>query len=307
MPHGKVDFIKENRSVKLIDNKKLSLAQHLKEVTANEAHSLAFMPKFLIITTLPHSDPESREYERSAQFGISKTTLTILSRFGVPYGLIPRRILAWVCAEAIKTKCPTIYLGKSQAEFLTNIGVRDDSVTLSNFKEQSKRLFSSAISVDLNTYEQKKGIQILEFEQVFIASKASFLWQPHKNSEDSAWECELTLSDDFFKSLMDKVIPIDMRIIAYLSSSLAIDIYVFLCWRLSYLKTKILLSWKELKNRLGSGYPDTAQGMAHFKEKVKKQLKEVLILQDNFKVEIAKEGLFISPSHLQISKKTTTF
>ena len=65
--------------------------------------------------------------------------------------------------------------------------------------------------------------------------------------------------------------------------------------------------WKELKSRLGSNYPDTAQGMADFRVKVKKQLKEVLILQDNFKVEIAKEGLLISPSQLQISKRTTTF
>lgn len=307
MPHGKIDSIKKEHSLKLVNNKKLSLAQHVAEVTAQDAYSIGYMPKFLTITTLPHSDTEELIYQRTAQFGVSQTTLTIFSRFGVPYGLIPRRILAWVCAEAIKTKSPRIHLGKSQASFLTNIGVGDNSLNLSNFKEQSKRLFSSAITVDLATYEQRKDIQILEFQQIFIAKKATFLWQPHKNSEDAEWECELTLSDEFFESLMDKAIPIDMRIITNLSSSLAIDMYVFLCWRLSYLKEKILMPWKELKNRLGSNYPDTSRGRADFKTNAKKQLKEVLILQDNFKVDIAKEGLFISPSHLQISKRTATF
>ena len=101
---------------------------------------------------------------------------------------------------------------------------------------------------------------------------------------------------------MDQARPRDMRIITKLSSSLAIDIYVLLCWRVSFLKTKVLMPWQELKNRLGSNYPDTTKGMTNFKLNVRKQLKEVLVLQDNFKVNPEKEGLSISPSPLRITK-----
>ncbi len=294
------DSIKKCGDMKLKEKVNFSLS--LSNISAHDADSIGFLPKFLTITTLPHSDLKTEKYVRSARFGAQKINLTIMSRHGVPYGVIPRRILAWICAEAVRKKSPVIRLGKSQAVFLKKVNLTsDNSKNLARFKDQAKRLFSSTISVDIENRDDQ--IESHDFEQILIANKASFLWSPHKGQQELSWQGELTLSTEFFNAIIEKAIPIDMRIISKLSSALSIDLYVFLCWRFSYLTQKSLIQWNELKNRLGSNYPETSQGMADFKANAKKKLKEVLLLQDNFQVSATKEGLLISPSHLRIEKR----
>ncbi|MBL8879921.1 MAG: DUF1800 domain-containing protein, partial [Phycisphaerales bacterium] len=39
-------------------------------------------------------------------------------RFGLPFGTVPRLLLAWICTEAVKTRSPMLGLGNSQNEFL---------------------------------------------------------------------------------------------------------------------------------------------------------------------------------------------
>ena len=45
----------------------------------------------------------------------------------LPYGTLPRLLLAWVCTEAVRTGRRELVLGRSLAEFMRQIGITNDS------------------------------------------------------------------------------------------------------------------------------------------------------------------------------------
>ena len=56
---------------------------------------------------------------------------------------------------------------------------------------------------------------------------------------------------------------------------LAIDLYCWATYRISYHKGDTRVTWEQLKAQLGTGYPTTAQGLRDFKKKVKKAISQV--------------------------------
>ena len=45
----------------------------------------------------------------------------------LPFGNIPRLLLAWVCTEAVRTQSRTLKLGRSLAEFMRKLDITSDS------------------------------------------------------------------------------------------------------------------------------------------------------------------------------------
>src|SRR5688572_12050720 len=72
--------------------------------SAKEAGMLAYMARSMVIATLPHSKPDGNVFERKN----GAFTLTMISNpnFGLPYGSLPRLILAWMTREAKVKKSP---------------------------------------------------------------------------------------------------------------------------------------------------------------------------------------------------------
>ena len=69
----------------------------------------------------------------------------------LPYGSLPRLLLAWVCTEAVRTQSRELVLGRSLSEFMrtldiysTSGGSRGDRTRLRN---QMRRLFNASCSV----------------------------------------------------------------------------------------------------------------------------------------------------------------
>lgn len=83
---------------------------------AQVSGATGYLPYFLAQATLPHKDPKCTYFER----GTSKVTLSIIAhrKYGMPYGMMPRLLLAWMCTEACRTHSPELNLGRNQKEFL---------------------------------------------------------------------------------------------------------------------------------------------------------------------------------------------
>jgi len=117
---------------------------------AKKANAIGYMARTLAQATLPHTDPKiplGQLYSRDS----GKLTLTVAPtsrKHGIPYGTVPRLILAWICTEAVQTKDKTLSLGHSQAEFLQKIGLHSNGRDIARFKDQALRLFKSVISVE---------------------------------------------------------------------------------------------------------------------------------------------------------------
>ena len=81
----------------------------LESEDALTAGTLGFMPRLLVLTTLPHRRPESHRFERVN--GRHTLRMTSPRLVGLAYGSHARVILTYLTTEAVRTKCPDIQLG----------------------------------------------------------------------------------------------------------------------------------------------------------------------------------------------------
>ena len=92
-------------------------------VSASEADpDLGFMARTMALCSLPRTNPGNRkEYKRVN----GPLTLIMLSssKTKLPYGNLPRLLLAWVCTEAVQTQSRELVLGSSLSEFMRKLGM----------------------------------------------------------------------------------------------------------------------------------------------------------------------------------------
>ena len=96
-------------------------------VSASEAEAdLGFMARLLALCSLPRTNPGNRkEYKRVN----GPYTLYMQSGPGnkLPFGNLPRLILAWVSTEAVRTKSRELVLGRSLSKFMRTLGINSTS------------------------------------------------------------------------------------------------------------------------------------------------------------------------------------
>lgn len=246
---------------------------------AKDSGTLGFLNNLLVQATLPHTDPKTNYFERSN--GIF--TMSVLSRpqVGIPYGSMPRTLLAWICTEAVKTQSKKLYLGSSQAEFLREkLNLHTSGSYTARLKDQAYRLFSSMITTE-TTHNDK-----LTLENTLIAKKAIF-WNPNQKDEQrNSWQTELTLSTDFFEDITKSPVPTDLRVLhALRKSPLAMDIYTWLCYRQFLMSVKndsvIRIPWEALSNQFGSNYSSSngneKKALHNFRQNFLLRMNEVAI------------------------------
>lgn len=88
-------------------------------------------------------------------------------------------------------------------------------------------------------------------------------------------------------------------------SPLALDIYVWLTHRMSYLSRRTIIPWISLQGQFGSNYAADEQGMRDFKRAFLRELKQVLVVYPEAKVSDSASGLVMHPSppHVPFDKK----
>ena len=113
-------------------------------VSASEADpDLGFMARTLALCSLPRSNPGNRHQYKRVN-GPFKLIMVAGADNKLPFGNLPRLILAWVSTEAVRTQSPVLSLGKSLSDFMRSLGVYDSSgETQTRLRNQMKRLFGS--------------------------------------------------------------------------------------------------------------------------------------------------------------------
>lgn len=273
----------------------ISRSIEIDELDAKSAGELGFMSRALAQTTLPHSRVDSSEFERTN--GLFTLSIHAPRRVGLPYGMIPRILLTWISSEAVRTHSPELFLGNSMKDFMDKLGlgsrggVRGD---ITRLKQQSQSLFSSTITlIQENNQATHSGFKV---ENILVARSATLFWNNKKPEEPSLFQSHLSLTDDFFRLVVDKPIPIDLRVLRTLRhSSLAMDIYVWLVYRIYILRNPMTIPWVLLKNQFGANY-NSSRGLLDFKGEFSRRLKEVLIFYPQARVEPKQAGLFLEPS-----------
>ena len=92
-------------------------------VSASEADpDLGFMARTMALCSLPRTNPGNRHQYKRVN-GPFTLYMNATADHKLPYGNLPRLLLAWVCTEAVRTGSREIVLGKSLSEFMRSLGV----------------------------------------------------------------------------------------------------------------------------------------------------------------------------------------
>ncbi len=76
---------------------------------AKDAGAVAFMARALVQATVPHKRVDDIRFIR-IDGALHLEMVALQSDIGLPYGNVPRLLMAWVSTEAVRTKSPVLVL-----------------------------------------------------------------------------------------------------------------------------------------------------------------------------------------------------
>ena len=267
----------------------------LESEDALTAGALGFMPRLLVLTTLPHRRPESHRFERVN--GRHTLRLSAPRRIGLPYGSYARLLLAYLTTQAIRTKNREVQLGATPNDLARKLGlsvISGPRGTATRLNFQLRRLLSTQF-----IWQTSLGLAPRSSGSAQVAADSCPRPLRQLLPRRPPWRSHIVLSQDFFDEITRSAIPMDLRAIRQLQRSpLAIDLYVWLTFRMSYLKKPTLIPWKSLEAQFGSDY----SRLRDFRSHAVTQIESVIRVYPTVRIRQTEAGLRLdaSPPHVQI-------
>jgi len=262
------------------------------------AQGISFQYVPLIQCSFPHADP-GEEATFTRHNGWLELTLSATRRdMGLPYG-VPARLLTIYCAsEAIRTRSPEIYLGRTVHEFLRCLDIpitRGERGSLRVYANQLLRLIHCAVSIDENIRDAG-GRTGLHIRQALFAEEARLWWD---EAEVVGQGSSLVLSSVLFQSILERSAPLSTAAIRQLRKSpMDLDVYAWLVHRLFHLSRPNTVTWAQLSGQFGHGYSQPRKFRHFFLD----SLKRVLAVYPEAHVRPAEVGLILSPSRPHVPR-----
>jgi len=223
------------------------------------------------------------------QPGLQKIDGEVVS-VGVPYGSRARLILLYLQTEALRLNSREVELGRSMNHWLSRLGVPLGGEGARSVRDQANRLSRCRL-----TFELHRGGRSGLLNQNIVES-ALFL-SPDERQGSLALETA-RLSEGFFNQLKAHAMPVDEAAIRGISNnSLAIDVYLWLSFRLRSLSKPTPITWKAMKAQFGQG----VNRLDNFRTHYRKALELALSVYPEAKVEESNNGLVLHPSRAPVS------
>jgi hypothetical protein len=214
---------------------------------------------------------------------------------------MPRLVLTWITTEAVRTRSRELTLGTTLAAFMAELGLQPTGGrwgSITSLREQMRRLCAASISA---VYDDETHMRI---ERVPVVDRAALWWDPQVPSQGTLLPSTLRLSEPFFADLVARPVPVDLRAIRALrGSSMRLDLYVWLTYRMSYLHRRTVIPWELLMLQFGAGFASTPKGRWRFRQELTEQLAQVRVVYPAAKVEIVDAGLELRPSPPHVSRR----
>jgi hypothetical protein len=264
----------------------------IEQEEALQAGKITFLGKILIQCTLPHRDPREQVYQRFN--GFYQLTILAPRGIGIPWGRYPRLLLPWLTTEALRTKDRTIKLGRSLSDFMEEIGVKPSGGPrgpIAGFRDQAERLFASTIVSHFRSSDEFRTLK------VDVARDAYLWWRLGEPGRAARSYVELT--EGFYSSVTQHAVPLDLRVLRVLRSSLAMDLYAWTTFRVSYLSKAATIPWEFLAAQFGGTYAN----VKHFRAEAVKQLRRIVHLYPDLRCEPRSKGLVLHPSPPHVKRR----
>jgi hypothetical protein len=264
-------------------------------VMSDEQQRIGIMHAGFAMTALPHKAIDETIWVRQGnniklrlESGMDADDKVV----GLPFGAIARIILLYLQTEAVKTQSRDIELGRSMNHWLTTMGIDNGGKTYKLVREQSRRLSLCRLTFYRVT------------DEATIITNGSFVRDAILPSRDTDqlqfWREAVRLDEGFFQSLIDHPLPVREAAIREIGHrSMALDIYVWLAYRLHQLSKPTAITWKALHDQFGGGY----QHVRQFKAKFKEPLALALAAYPEAILEAGDAGLKLYPSPPAVAER----
>ena len=222
-------------------------------------------------------------------------TLTIVGHpdHGLPYGKLPRMLLAWLSRHAQLTRSRLITLGPVRADLLHQLGLSSTggrTGTIRAVDDQLLRLLKSTVHIDWNTERRTEW-------RPFQVSAGLSLWRDR--SESSGGRYWIELSQPFFDEVIERSVPLDFATLRALRSPLSIDLYAWATDRVFRLNRPTTISWQSLQSQFGAEYTRSQD----FRRAFILALGRVSLLWPQLRAKPTKKGLQLRPCAAHVSPR----
>lgn len=261
-------------------------------VMQDDKFDLNLLHSGFALTALPHRNTSDLVWKRTGGPN-GELSLNITSGFdrdkqpvGIPYGAIARLILIHLSTEAVKNNSKIVELGTSMRTFLRNMGVSPGGKSFAMVREQAKRISYCNLS-----FFNQRDRGALMSKGSFVQN--AFMLDDIDDRQMPLLQDTVELDEAFFKSLTEHPLPLRESAIRQLSGrSTALDLYIFLSYRLHVLERPMPISWKAMHAQFGAG----TANLTVFKQNIKDPLALALAVYPEANVDLTEKGLVLHPS-----------
>lgn len=266
-------------------------------VLAEEESRLGITHAGFAMTSLPHKRIQEGLWKRDGY----RTTLLVESGrtrtggvIGVPYGSIARLILLYLQTEAIRTNTPEVELGRSMKSWMGRMSLTIGGKTYQLVTEQARRI--SACRLTFFT-DRENGAES-RHNGAFVQDAITFT-SVVDSDQPSLWQDRVRLDPSFWRSLKEHPVPVREEAIQAIGTrSLAIDVYIWLAYRLHSLSKSTPVSWAAIHAQFGAGFRLVRQIKPTFLE----ALGLALAVYPEARVDTDKQGVVLHPSPPAVPK-----
>ena len=209
----------------------------------------------------------------------------------LPYGTKLRLILPYINGYAVRHRTREICLGGSLRKFMGMLGIGVDGPRGKELVRQLEAL--AACQITVHTW--------LADERVTKAGRVSNtfrFWKKRDHRGATLWQPSLTLSTEYYESLQQHQVPINMEHLRQLThSARRMDIYTFLSYRIERVpqRGRVAIPCDALHNLFGRDI----LAKHHFRARLRQDLKAICKIHQ-FEVELDRDVLILRKSRLPV-------
>ncbi|GEO81526.1 replication protein RepA [Pararhodospirillum oryzae] len=272
------------------------------EVMSDEETNIGITHAGFALTCLPHKKTDAEVWRREN----GRVTLLVKPGFnraglpvGLPYGSRARMILLYLQTEALKTGSPEVELGGSMAAWMNRMGISVGGKSYRLIDEQATRLSMCSLTF----FWDDKGGELFKNTN-FVEGGLCLTEMSDNGRQKRLWTETARLSDDFFRSLKHHAVPVlESAVRALANRSLALDIYIWLAYRLHVLHHPTAVSWTALRGQFGAGFDDKAP-MSQFRRTFLESQRLAVAAYPEARVEIdGQKGVILNPCRPPIAPR----
>jgi hypothetical protein len=270
-----------------------ALVEAAYQVLTEEAEKIGFTYSGFALTSLPHKPPADLVWRREGH----NITLLVESGhdrtghpIGLPYGSYARFILLFLQSQAVKSRSREIEMGRSMRVWLGSMGLSIGGTTYRLANEQARRISACRLTF----FADRGGREVMRHGGFVDGA----ITMTNAEEQGSLWQDHVLLNEEFYKALLQHPVPLNETALRAIGPrSMALDVYIWLCYRLHALHNDTPVTWPALYAQFGVGFGLLRKFRMHFVD----CLRIALAAYPAACVSITETGVILHPSQPAIA------